>query len=679
VSFRALAEVLVLVLIPGFGATLLVYPPERVGLPARAALSFGFGYAVAAMTSFALALFGLLNPLVFLASITAVSVALWYFGLKRGSLRHHFASMAAEIRADPLALGGGLAVLLGIAILRSTIDPLWNLPGAAGFRYWGDATEIADAGAFPELSLQYGRLYPPAISKLLLNCFNAGVITIVGSEALAGMAAVLWTASVGMAVAMWAVGRELGLRYFAPLLPVVTMSNQVVLNREISEDLQILRAENVGRMIAFCVVVAGIVTLKKRRGWIQPLLVGTLATVAATTHLIALLVGMLMLGCYAFGRILRDAHRIQTLLRALAIPATGVIITAALFLVVPGSVGFEGASDTQQYELIDGRFDPTRFLSGQGALETPAEVRMEDSGRSIPDTFVASALGRDTGAGGPSGGGLFPLLVVGGLVIAATMLIWFPPELRYTALVGWGTSAGLVVATIVMTQRSDLQVLTTFGARRMFDYSTFAVLLVLLGLVEAAVGLLTRSRPLMVSIAATLAVLVITALVIPSVQRAPAGRGSAAGKGELRLLNWLRENIPCDDRLLANQRTTGVFKVITGRVALAEGMAPYLRPRMLQEVVSLLLEARDFYRDPTKNLGLLEREAIDYVIILGKRRWGFSYGARGVRTLPPAPFLQPVFRSEGVQVFEVSGLSEGNDRPDASTSAGYDCKREPVA
>ena len=57
---------------------------------------------------------------------------------------------AAAFRADPVALGCGLAVVLAVAIARLRFDPLENLDGAGRWRYWADGLEIADLGSVPD-------------------------------------------------------------------------------------------------------------------------------------------------------------------------------------------------------------------------------------------------------------------------------------------------------------------------------------------------------------------------------------------------------------------------------------------------------------------------------------------------------------------------------------------------
>src|SRR4029453_16433103 len=115
-------------------------------------------------------------------------------------------------RADPVALGCGLAVVLAVAIARLRFDPLENLDGAGRWRYWAGGLGIAALGSVPDHLLQWGDSYPPTVSKVFLNAFSGGLSYAVGPEGPPAFGALLAIASVGLALAVWAVAWELGLR-----------------------------------------------------------------------------------------------------------------------------------------------------------------------------------------------------------------------------------------------------------------------------------------------------------------------------------------------------------------------------------------------------------------------------------------------------------------------------------
>ena len=53
---------------------------------------------------------------------------------------------------------------------------------------------LADAGRVPAQSHQWGALYTPAISKLVLNSFHGGASYLLGASPLPAMGALLWVA-----------------------------------------------------------------------------------------------------------------------------------------------------------------------------------------------------------------------------------------------------------------------------------------------------------------------------------------------------------------------------------------------------------------------------------------------------------------------------------------------------
>ena len=253
-SPATLATAAGLVLVPGVGAMLAVYPPGRAGLATRIALAFALGYAVVGLTATALVIAHVLSSSSFLIALTAVTVALWALALGRGRPGEHLAAMREELADDRLAIAAGLVVLLAIAVVRLRSSPLLDFQMFGPWRYWADGLELADAGQVPAQSLQWGALYTPAISKLVLNSFHAGSSYLLGASPLPAMGALLWVASTGLAAGLWALGRELGLRLLSPLLPLLTLT---LLNDELRRNLDVYTAENVGRMVAVCGLVVG--------------------------------------------------------------------------------------------------------------------------------------------------------------------------------------------------------------------------------------------------------------------------------------------------------------------------------------------------------------------------------------------------------------------------------------
>lgn len=678
VSPIAFVEVVALVLLPGVAASLAAYPPGGVDLATRVALAPALGYVVVGAVAYGLAVLGILHAPWFFALVAVATAALWYVALSRGGLRERFRAAADGVRADRWGLLAGALVLGGIAVLRLAFLPAFS--ATTPFRYWGDGLEIADAGGIPDLSVHYGALYPTATSKAFLNGFNAGVSFLVG-RSLVAPAILLWIGSVGLAAAAWAAGRELGLRLTAPLFAVLLVANRVLLNTEITADLGVYRAETFGRMVAFAGLAVGVraLRLRERR---DVLLAGALLAAAAATHMIPTLMAAAALGSYAAARAFLDRDVRGTAVRLGALAGVTAVLAGGILVLARGDIGFQGAGAPEGYRRLPIRFDPTLYLhrgeitppaSGQRWYVGPGDILRNHVGSALGSPRLLSAV--------PA---LRYLIPAGGLVLAAAMMVWFPAPLRPLGLVAIGLAATQVGIELLFSYRYDLFILATFGIRRMSDYSAIPVLLVGLGVLEAGFGLLAGGSPpgrLGRLRAGPVAAVTVIALATPLVATArPEPRDLRAAPGAVAVLDWVRRNTPCDARLLLNQRTTGVFRAATGRVAVLEGMAPYLRPAMLDPVVRLMLDARRFFSEPDGNTAFLADQGVDYVIALREVRLGHPgpVGPVDHDALDRAPSLAPVHRERGWTVYRVTGVSPARPLPDLSGHPGLRCERGPL-
>jgi hypothetical protein len=141
--------------------------------------------------------------------------------------------------------------------------PLISLSADTPMRYWSDGLELADAGEVPETTLQWGSSYAPATSKMLFNCYTAAMSFIGGGQPLQSIAGLTWLAVVAMSLALWWLGWELGLRLTAPLLPLLTVGNSVLIRAELASDTRPYRAETLGRIFALCALALVVRALRK--------------------------------------------------------------------------------------------------------------------------------------------------------------------------------------------------------------------------------------------------------------------------------------------------------------------------------------------------------------------------------------------------------------------------------
>src|SRR5262249_18335487 len=147
----------------------------------------------------------------------------------------------------------------------------------------------------------WGHLFPSTISKVALNSFDAAMALVLGRGPMAPMGAVLFAVSIGARLAVYALGREFGLRLLAGLLLLLLFVNQVVLVQAWTFDLQFFRAETFGRVL----IIGGLLLVARAvrerslsRGRSEAIVAGVLLGVCAGTHLVAFVVGVAFAVCY---------------------------------------------------------------------------------------------------------------------------------------------------------------------------------------------------------------------------------------------------------------------------------------------------------------------------------------------------------------------------------------------
>ncbi|MEX2458693.1 MAG: hypothetical protein WD770_06870, partial [Actinomycetota bacterium] len=486
-----LARVLLVALVPGVAASLVVHRPGRVPLALRLALVPALGCAVAGGVAFLLAVGHVLSAASFLGAVAVAAGAGLVVASRRDGLRAHGRALVDQLREDRWSLGVGLVVLAGIAVLRLGWPADLHFGSPTAWRYWADATEIADAGRVPPFSLQYGGLLAPTTSKVLLNSLNAGFAYAAGTDAVKAMGAVLWLGAVGLAAAAWALGRELGLRFAAPMLPLLLVANRRWLNTELTTDLDTFKAEILGRMLAFAGLALAIRAVR-RSGRSDAAVAGALLGTAAAMHVVPVLVAAALFGGVLLVVLARESGRGEVLLRAALSAVTGLAVAIAILLASGGDLGLGGVSGDEAYRRFG--FDPTLYVNAgvgpDSQVRTPGRWQIPP-GEAL-DRFAASAT-RTGGGGAPAA---LPLgLAVGGLAAAVAIAMWFPRDLRPLGAAAWVLGAAIVALTVFFSHRSELYIPAYFGVRRLFDYTSLPLVLLVLGLAEGGAGLLGRVRP----------------------------------------------------------------------------------------------------------------------------------------------------------------------------------------
>jgi hypothetical protein len=661
IRFLALAVTTGFISVPGLGAVLL-FPPGQLHLVARLALIPVMGYAIVVGCAFLLALVGTLRLSLILPLVAVVAAFLWFRSLRNHSLRDQARAIRSEVTAERWPLVAGIVLIAAMAAIH--VGHLGAVDFTVPFRYWSDGLEIAQAGRIPEFSLHYGALYPTTTSKVLFNLFGAAAGLVVPNPIFA-MSSLVWVAASAQALALWWVGRELGFRLLAPVLPLLAVANHLFLGEEMTRDLESFGAESFGRMVAFGALAMGIRALRERRPG-EAVLTGGLFTLAAGTHLVPALVTGSTLCWYAIGLALTEhtwiAAKAQGRRLGVIIGVAGVSTISTLAL-AGGDIGFQGARNPSSYEVFGDDFDPTSYLHTGRLKPLGPDRSWYVSPNGVYRRFVGRAIGIPHASEPGIPGAALVALPLLGCGVAVAMLRWFPLRLRPVGVASVGMAVTLVAVALFFVYRSDLYMLATFGMRRMFDYASLPLLFVALAGGEWAIEAIGSPRGRLTS--ASVIILILGAVILPSarVQAVPVSNDAPS----IHVLEWIRLYTPCGSRLLVDQRTKGVVKVMTGRVGVLEGMGPFLRPAMLQDVVGRLLEARAFFKSPARNLAFLQREGVDYVVTLRGVRFGDTspIGHRSRQGALVAPFLRLRFTAPYADVYEVlQPVAGGVDLPD---------------
>ena len=647
-----------LLLVPGVGAALAVAPPGAVAIETRIALAFGLGYALVAGAAILLALAHVFARPSFVAAVVVATAVVWFLAVKRASLRAHWAALVTQAREAPFPLAAGLALVLAVALLWPfqpegrvlSIRPAW--------RYWADGLELGAAGHVPSQSGQWGYEIPTTVSKVVLNAFEGGISMLLGPHPLAPMHAILVVATVGFVAALLALGRELGLGNFAPLLPALTVlvPKSWPLSHEIPNHHGWYSAEGLGRMVAFSALLLGIYAVGTRtRGPV--LLTGVLLAIAGLTHGVPTLVAGVLLALYALGVVLLDRKLFRPVLvgGAALVALTGVLYVGVLGL-SGGDLGFQGATGGSAFSRFPANVDPTRsFTNGKILPRKNKEGHFLISPREIARRLVTQVFNPPRSARA----GLVIVLLLGA---ASALLALRARQFLPVVLMAWGLTAAVVAIGLFFSYRSETRVPGDFGVRRLYPYAALLPALLVPAFLEAISRFfVTRKR-----IAAAVIALAVAALAVAAaVERIP-HRPLPHARAGRHVIERVAETVPCNTRMLVNWRTAGTWEAATGRRALTEGMAPWLRPAILQHVLPVLIGANEFFDDPQANRDYLVRERVQYLVVVEPGVWiGTHSGrvptARDADAVATLPEVHSLVRDRWVSIFAVGSNKAGPD------------------
>lgn len=656
------------VLVPGFLASSALYRSGRLCVPGRVALSVALGYTISSVLAFGLAVANILQPVLFVVLLTAVSFAAGIVAIKGGGFRAQLSAMAHEVREEPWPLVAGLLVIALIAALKLPLSGLQNLGSATPFRYWADALELADSGQIPQQSLQWGSVYAPTISKVLLNSFGAGMSFVMQDAPFPAMRALTWLAAVGVSASFWWFAHELGLRLTAPLLPLLTLMN-TIFRSELTNDLNFFRAESFGRMMAFSALALALRAARAREGRQDIVLAGVLFGVSAGTHLVPTAVALGILFWYGLFLIARTRGVDGFVRRVVPIVCLAGVIGLLIPWLARGDLAFQATAGSNQYKAVGG-YDPTAlFTSGEQRRFAPSSRALYEPAGGLLRKHVESAIGLS-----PENPYLY---LLGGLLAAILLAATVPLPLKPVPLVAMGFAANLIVVTLAFSYLYDAFVPANFGGRRLADYNVLPVVLILLTAIEGALMLCRRVNVRVPMPAAAGITLAVALLLLSAMLPLPAPH--LWQLRTIEYLNEIRSSLPCDARILSNRRTGGTIQVLTGRTGILEGMGPHLRPQFLRETVRLLLNANRFYQRPVSNADFLTRRKADYVLLVNRhpdptlRTVEANFGI-----FDDLPFLELVAETSDSDLYRVVGLGNDTDAPRPDDFPGFRCGRAPI-
>jgi hypothetical protein len=651
----AVLLVAALLLVPGAGAALALAAPGELSIESRIAVAFGLGFGLVAGVATLLALAHVLSRPAFITGVVVATAAVWWLALRRASLRDHWTAFVAQAREAPFALGVGLLLLLVFALTRPFYASGASLGIRSAWRYWADALEVAAAGHIPGSSAQWGIEIPTTVSKATLNTFEAGISFLLGPGPLEPIYAILTVTAIGVVAALLAVGKELGLGVFAPLLPVLVLlvPESLPLAQEPSNDLRYYTAEGVGRMVAFSALVVGMYALRGRRSRWVTLVAGALMAVAGLTHLVPTLVAGALLALYALGTVLANRGELRrVVVTGAALTAVFAVCYVGTLVSSGGDLGLQRTTSGESFAGFPPGVDPTvSFTHGRLHKTLAASESFYIAPRTLLLKYGQEAVNHPTSPGW----GRIGLIAFALLAAATVAMLVYSRRFLVLAVMAWGMVATTLVVALVFSYRYDTQIPANFALRRLYDYIGLTPALVVPAFLATLTYPLARRRR---AVLAGLAVAVGVLAVAATIDRVPRAYARDTPKG-VSVFESVADHVPCGARMLANARTAGAWQSWTGRRAVTEGMSPFLRPKIMEQILPILDGSNRFFRDPAANQSFLESQDVEYLVVVepgipfGWGGTGFGPRQGDADRVAALPDVHPVYRDELVSIFRV--------------------------
>lgn len=640
-----------LLLVPGAGAALALAAPGAISLETRFALAFGLGYGVVAGVATLLALAHVFSRATFIVAVILATLAVWLLAIRRAPLREHASALLADARAAPFPLAAGLVLVLAVAASRPFHSSELTLAIRSGWRYWADGLEVAAAGHFPARTHQWGIEFPTTVSKAVLNAFEGGVSFLLGADPLGPMQGIQTVTAIGLVAALFAIGRELGLGVFAPVFAAIVALAPpgAPLPLDIA-DVRFFTAENAGRLAAFSALLVGIYALLRTRNPRGPVIVtGVVFALAGLTHLVPTLVAGVMLVLFSVAStLLKRGRLLPVLARGAGVLAVFGVFYVGTLALSGGDLGWQTAGGAA-FQRVPPDVDPTlSFARGELVQRLPQDGHFLISPRAIFKQLGEDVINRPDRA-------RIGLLVLAGLSLAGLALALRARSLLPAVVVAWGLTAAMLAVAFLFSFRYETFIPGNFGAGRMYVYVGIVVALLICVVLEAVALLVARRRQ---RVLAALALAAGALALAAAVERTPRDQTLPRAEQGLEVIEQVANVVPCGSRMLVNARTAGTWEATTGRLAVTEGHAPYLRPNVIPRVLPVIIGANEFFDDPETHRDFLDRQRIEYLVTVKRGVWIGSNGERRPRDEDAAavselPGVHPVLRTPLVSVFAV--------------------------
>lgn len=539
----------------------------------------------------------------------------------------------------------GLTALVFAPLGYTILSRWWSPLGSTPWYYYGLARQVADAGAIPKASLEFG-MQMPFLNDYHL--FTTGTAMLLVNDAAHPMATVLTVTLLSMllvGVGMVALASSFGVGRLASLLAVPLVVATGIAPLRSSG----YRPETFGIGLGLLMVTLVVDWMRHReRGSLvgAALLAALLSQVhgiaALTSGTMALAAILVLLARGPRGQQLRNAGvALATLVVAVAV--VGVTFHEASGTVHAGGLIDRGGLDDPTWEFFQAaRNDPSSLPPTNAAVvtKTLGELYAQQRWWMIPVALLALyGLWRSRQRLASRQVAAFAALTLVGLAAVALvfMLGWQGYVPRRTGAQRLVLEASLVVPPLLTVGLSAGAEASWSWLRRFRLRTVRLRLSVLLGLL-CACG------------------------IVSMIPVSSYDNGLAPTRAQLAV--WRSLPLTSHDVVLANGYTEGFIPDISPAQGLLDGRAPYTFDSQLHAANALLRGSAQFFHDPSKNWDFLARNHVTWVVVGEGGAYSLATAnvwdtPTSLQALDACPGLRQVHNEDSMAVYRVVDSGPG--------------------